>query len=311
MELQECRWRVVGRSVRGTSHVRSGLPNQDALKWLPEGGGSSPLVLAVADGHGTPKSFRSQVGAAMAVGVGTKVCYDFLSRMATESPSLVKNAAERYLTAELVSQWREGVASDYRTNPFSPEEITGLERSSGVAAKEALLDGDKFYLAYGATLLVAAIAKSYAIYLQLGDGNILAVSDVNGVAEEPLEHDDSLIANETTSLCMPGAQRLFRSRFQFFGSAPPALVLVSTDGYTNSFPSDNDFFKVGTDMLNMATTESGWKTIETSLDRWLNESSVYSGDDVTLGVICRDDIVKAGSSVQKDGINNAPTATRE
>jgi len=43
-------WQVVGCSVKGASHVRSGLPNQDAMRWLPEGGVDATVIIAVADG---------------------------------------------------------------------------------------------------------------------------------------------------------------------------------------------------------------------------------------------------------------------
>ncbi|MDQ3699739.1 MAG: protein phosphatase 2C domain-containing protein, partial [Chloroflexota bacterium] len=67
------RWRVVGTSVRGASHRRHGLPNQDALRWWPESGLGPPLVLAVADGHGSAKCFRSDVGSRLAVAAAVEV----------------------------------------------------------------------------------------------------------------------------------------------------------------------------------------------------------------------------------------------
>ncbi len=67
-------WRALRASVRGAPHWRSGLPNQDAVRIAPcalaygaDSGAAAALVLALADGHGSPKSFRSQQGARLAV----------------------------------------------------------------------------------------------------------------------------------------------------------------------------------------------------------------------------------------------------
>ncbi|MFM7713741.1 MAG: protein phosphatase 2C domain-containing protein, partial [Microcystis sp.] len=60
--IPQLKWRCIGESVKGASHVRSGLPNQDAIRWFPESGIGLPLILAVSDGHGSAKSFRSDRG---------------------------------------------------------------------------------------------------------------------------------------------------------------------------------------------------------------------------------------------------------
>ena len=67
-------WRAIGRSVRGASHVRSSLPNQDAIAWFPDSGKGPPLIVAVSDGHGSPRNFRSDVGSKIAVEITTKTC---------------------------------------------------------------------------------------------------------------------------------------------------------------------------------------------------------------------------------------------
>ena len=56
-------WRVVGASVRGTSHARGDLPCQDAHGWRRLPGGT--LVLAVADGAGS--AAHAEAGARAAV----------------------------------------------------------------------------------------------------------------------------------------------------------------------------------------------------------------------------------------------------
>jgi hypothetical protein len=39
--------------------------------------------------------------------------------------------------------------------------------------------------------------------------------------------------------------------FQVLVETPPALILLATDGYANSFPDEAGFLKVGSDLLGM------------------------------------------------------------
>src|SRR5205823_1610530 len=72
-------------------------------------------------------------------------------------------------------------------------------------------------------------------------------------------------------------------------SDPPLLILASTDGYSNSFVTDDDFLMIGTDYLQIIRSE-GMDAAERELARFLDETSAKgSGDDVTLGLISRTD----------------------
>jgi hypothetical protein len=143
-------------------------------------------------------------------------------------------------------------------------------------------------LAYGATSLTVAVEESFILYLQLGDGEILYVSG-KGEVTRALPEDERLFANETTSLCTPDAEENFRVRLQPLAGEPPALILISTDGYVNSFSDSAGFFKVGSDLLEMLRAD-GFDPVNASLKGWLEEATRSgSGDDCTLGLICRMD----------------------
>ncbi|MGC9395001.1 MAG: protein phosphatase 2C domain-containing protein, partial [Anaerolineae bacterium] len=71
-------WRVVGRSVQGASHARGGMPNQDAIQWFPDSGVGPPLILSLSDGHGSPRNFRSDIGAEFAVEAATSLMRELL-----------------------------------------------------------------------------------------------------------------------------------------------------------------------------------------------------------------------------------------
>ena len=257
------RWQAAGQSVRGAAHERSGMPNQDAIQWM---GNGSLLVLAVADGHGSTRYPRSHVGASLAVETATQLVHGFLSGQAdAENLSVVKRAAEEWLPRALVRAWREAVSEDIKANPLSDVEVN--------------------VTAYGATILTVAVAERFVLYLQLGDGEILTVSD-QGVVSKPLVKDDRLFANETTSLCTPEAFSDFRVSFQPITHEQPALILLATDGYPNSFRDEAGFLKVGTDILKTIRAE-GLERVKDNLEGWLSDSTrAGSGDDVTLGILC-------------------------
>jgi len=182
--------------------------------------------------------------------------------------------------------------------PFSSENLRTLTEKEGTTARQAIEANQ--VLAYGSTLLAVLVTESFILYLQLGDGDILAVSKT-GKVSRPLPKDERLFANETTSLCIPDAWRDFRIGFQPLFGSPPALILVSTDGYANSFRSEAGFLKVGTDLLRMIRSD-GLEAVNESLEAWLTEASqVGSGDDITLGIICQtDSLEKQPSPYQRE-----------
>jgi len=289
-KIKKSEWQIVAGTVRGASHLRSGLPNQDALYWISESGQDLPITLAVADGHGSAKSFRSDQGSILAVKVTAKIIHDFVrSQTLTTNLSVIKRAAEERLPQDIVRQWKKVVSESTLMNPFTAEEIDTLVRKNGAAACRKIEANQ--LIAYGSTILAVCVTELFILYLQLGDGDILTVSEL-GEVSRPLPDDQRLFANETTSLCMVDAWRDFRVYFQTLSSSAPALILLSTDGYSNSFKDQNGFLRVGADMLEMIRN-SGVEEIRQNLSAWLNEASeLGSGDDVTLGMICHMDVSK-------------------
>jgi hypothetical protein len=289
-DKQKPAWRAIGTSVRGAAHVRAGLPKQDAIGWIPESGEALPLIMAVSDGHGSAKCFRSDAGALLAIHTTMQTMQEFVNGQLTAvSLSAIKRTAEEQLPQELLRRWRAAVEEALRTTPFSVEELATLERKDGTVARQSV-EANPF-LAYGATLLIVLVAESFILYLQLGDGDILTVTET-GEVERPVPGDAQLLANETTSLCTPNAWRDMRVRFQVLAGPPPALILLSTDGYANSFRDDTGFFKVGSALLDIIRTD-GLDKVRESLEGWLTETTqAGSGDDIALGIVCRMEAVQ-------------------
>jgi serine/threonine protein phosphatase PrpC len=286
-------WKVAHACVRGSSHQRSGLPNQDAVQCTVTPAAQGTVAVAVvSDGHGSPRHFRSQIGSSLAVSTVAATLQAFL-RDSVASNGQVPFVPEQVheLERKIVSGWLAAVQSDLENNPFTEAELIALGQEEGAEGRAAVASSPE--LAYGATLLAAAATDRVLLYLQLGDGEILSVT-AQGTTTRPLPPDDRLIANQTTSLCQPEAWKDFRSAWVTNG-ALPSLVLLSTDGYANSFRSDEDFLKIGQDYLDIIR-EQGISSLAEELPAILTEATQQgSGDDITLAIL-QDDLSTAGAA---------------
>ncbi|CAN2045873.1 hypothetical protein GMMP1_10061 [Candidatus Magnetomoraceae bacterium gMMP-1] len=188
---------------------------------------------------------------------------------------------EERLPLSIIRTWQNKIDSCLAEDLFTDEELEGLRKSEKKSVEK------NKYQAYGSTLLAVLLTKSFAMYLQIGDGDILTVTE-NEKVSRPLIHDKQLLGNETTSLCSTDALQVFRTGLQIFSGSPPALILLSTDGYANSFVSDPDFLKVGSDYLQMIRAD-GIHNVKQELEHFLKDTSQKgSGDDITVGIIIKD-----------------------
>lgn len=263
-------WTVVGKSVCGASHRRRGTVNQDAIGWW--GSANSGLAVAVADGHGSASCFRSATGAALAVESAGKVLSNFSERYPEYDAA---GASAAGVPAQVAALWHQLVDQDIAAAPFSAAELALLDERT-----------DGSWRPYGSTVLAALATPSHVLYLQLGDGDILIVSD-DGSVTRPWPRDPRLLGIETTSLCGGDAAAEMRVTVEPYNEASPALVVLATDGYANSFREDYGFLRTGEDILH-TIREEGIESVACSLEDWLNEASIFgSGDDITVAVLCR------------------------
>jgi serine/threonine protein phosphatase PrpC len=276
-------WKAIAKSVRGTSHDRAGLPNQDAFLLHPSEEG---VIVALSDGHGSAKSFRSEHGAKFAV----EACIAEAQALLTtsggqQSFTLARRCAKEQLPERIVRLWRRKVQEHIRANPLTTEESAKVEGQVVESSNEGQI-ADACYLWYGATLLAAVVNDNFVIYFQLGDGEILTVS-VDGKATRPMPPDDRLLGNSTTSLCAELAWRDFRVEFLHHTDDSPDLIMLCTDGYVNAFVGSDEFLQTGGDFQRLVESV-GMQTVAEHLEQWLTDASVQgSGDDVTLAIIRR------------------------
>lgn len=280
------RWRVLGESVRGAAHDRARLPNQDALGWTTADGGRR-AALAVADGHGSARCFRSDAGARLAVTVLLDLLRDLDAGAREEAaPSAVKREAEERLPKALVRAWEEKVDFHRRAlHPFTRAELRRVQEVAGDAALASI--GSDPRVAYGATVVGALLTPEFGLFVQLGDGDVLVVTEEGDVIR-PLPPDPRLLGTSTTSLCGDGAWDDVRVSFTAFAGGTPSLVLLTTDGYATSFRDDAGFLRAATDLLGLVRSE-GADVVEDHLPGWLAEASALgSGDDTTVVLAVRD-----------------------
>ncbi|GJM37476.1 MAG: hypothetical protein DHS20C19_08430 [Acidimicrobiales bacterium] len=267
------RWSTASASVRGSSHRRSETVNQDAVlvRELDDA-----VVVAVADGHGSRTHMRSDAGSRLAVeaacSLGAELIDDGLLR---RPESEIVTMLEHDAGPALVERWRAAVLDHVADNPWTADD---LAISPGAP-------GDPFH-GYGTTIMVALAGRERVAVLQLGDGDVL-VGHRSGRAALPVPGDDRLIGNQTTSLCLESAPDDFRATAIALDGDPIRFVSITTDGYANSFASENWGDEVGADILEHLDRD-GLPYVAESLEDWLGESAEIGGDDVTMGLLVAD-----------------------
>jgi serine/threonine protein phosphatase PrpC len=270
-----------GKSVRGRDHRLSGLPNQDAIR-IYIGKDNNPAIIALADGHGSPVHFRSELGSKMAVDTAV----DVLSSL-SEIDMKVHTKVSKYPTL-ITREWNARVLHDHKNKKFTSNELSALYQE---VKNESFMDSIRLdpKISYGTTLIVLASYGDFMLYLQIGDGDILVVDDTGSV-RKPLRDDVQFSRYQTKSLCTDGASDDFRIAVEKNNEANPMLMLASTDGYSNSFKSHQEYFEVGIayrDLIKIL----GCDFLEDTLEDMLCKTSLQgSGDDITVGLACRSDL---------------------
>lgn len=308
-------WRVIGASQRGANHIRSGSVCQDAIHWLPEHGAGPPLILSIADGHGGSKYFRSGVGARMAVDAATAAFCELLNTVGKGSLSnitQIKKRVDGELPRNIVKNWLSIVETYSQIAPFTQSELSSF--SEGENNKSGKIPHfESKSPAYGSTILSVLVHSQFIVYVQMGDGDILTLSEQGEIERIFLTR---LLGVETNSLSQAilkpfsnsyksklnrnedefGTLRTienFRVHFQVLDDSipPPVMIFLSTDGLANSYKDDDDFEHFALDIYSEFVHkpfEVAFREVGQSLPSWLSKVTFGgSGDDITLGILCR------------------------
>lgn len=264
------KWDIVTSSIIGKSHESSKLPNQDSLAIFPENMVSgTPIIATISDGHGAERYHRSHLGSNLATLTSIAYIKLLLERFQRDNIKFqgIRDYCIEKFPQKLIQFWRRAVRESIGKYPYKERE-------------------ENIYLPYGCTLLGVVIFNNILITFQLGDGDILFVQSTLEVSKD-FGRDQNLIANETYSLCTNDAIKNFKVNVRRIDYDPPDLIIISTDGYSNSFKDDDSFYKAGKDFLSIIQND-GILEIQDNLKNWLKETSDQgSGDDTTMILLHR------------------------
>ncbi|MCM1524903.1 MAG: protein phosphatase 2C domain-containing protein [Ruminococcus sp.] len=221
------RYECFAVKARGYSHIESGTVCQDSAKCISGGG---IVVIAVADGHGSPQYFRSDRGSEFASGCALDKLCEFARTVPPDFTDTTEevNGRVSQLVKSIITGWQKCVKTDMEKAPFEAAELEkvpekyALEYKNGVSPERA----------YGSTLIAAADCGEYLIGLQIGDGKCVAVYE-DGSADEPIPWDERCHLNRCTSICDPKAAEEFR--YYIWKEKLPAAVIICSDGIDDSY----------------------------------------------------------------------------
>ncbi len=287
------KWLVYSKSVKGALHSRTGYSNQDSIRWK-QSSISNTIVMSVADGHGSDIHFRSKIGSQIAVKTAVETLFELFHNQPIEinNVSQVKDIIRYSIPRLLVHNWMDRVQYHVQKHPFSTNEIDLVLKKKGPLILEKIINNPR--IAYGSTLLTAVMTKNYFIFFQIGDGNILIVDNNKNVrnlfSNKNSDSDDKSSIESivhTESLCMDNSWLEFKTGIFDSRALKPKLILLSTDGYCNSFNNESGFLKIGLDYLSLLE-EFGYSYLSENLYDILRQTSLEgSGDDITIGFIYR------------------------
>lgn len=263
--------KIYGESVQGTSHIRNGVVCQDSYKKIEIS--DDILLIAVADGHGSKSCPYSKTGSQIAVNVFCRVMQDLIDNF-KENPEILLTYLNREGDTKIAqavdAMWKERVWKAHRDNK--------REKPIG---ENCTVDKAAVYKQYGTTLLGLMITKEFIFAYQLGDGDILFV-DQNAV--QTVVEGDKILGTETHSLCKIDSWKkaITMVRVRNVETGVPYLYLLSTDGFSNSYKTQDDMEKTCRDYYEMIRTH-GFEAVSANLRTWLSETSEMGcGDDITV-----------------------------
>lgn len=261
---------VAAACVPGRRHVLGARPCEDAVAAVRDVEG---VVLAVADGHGHSRYTHAAEGARIAC----ESAIDVLRRVLTELPPEVEQLGvlhdelSRSLPRQLVFEWnrrvKHHIAMRQRLARGTGPEDVGGTWSQGVRA-------------YGTTLLAAAFNDRIAIWLQIGDGDILRVCP-QGRAQRVFPRPPKQ-TQATSSLAMRGCVEHIRFEVSDLRANPVELAVLTSDGVGDRY--DNGTFERlwGSQLLH-TLRQKGWQRSVVCLPTELAQLA-RDGDDAAAAL---------------------------
>lgn len=258
-------------SVEGASHKRKNIICQDAslVKVLED----DIVVAAVADGHGSSKCKFSFKGAQIAVECFFRMIKTYSDKSNGNYEELVKwlrpNEATKFVK-DFHSLWKKEVDKSY------------IHLKKRDADLREVKDVD--YELFGTTFLGLVVTHEFRFALQIGDGDI---SYVTPHGCQSVIEADKFLGTETYSLSDDMPWKYSKTFFQRanYDDIVPALFMLSSDGFANSFKNDEQYKVACIDYFN-TICKYGQDVVQQNLEGWLSQTSEEGcGDDISLVVV--------------------------
>ena len=265
---------VFGKSVKGATHERNGLPLQDNCRI--EEISDKITIIAVADGHGSSKCPRSDRGSLIAVNTFCSVIKNYLLNYGKEKDGLtnlvtfLNREGDMRFAQDICEEWQARVKKSFYKN-----------KDNSVLDKEGNIDWKKVYSLYGTTLLGMLITDTFVFSFQIGDGDInyVTADEISSLVEP-----EKFLGTETHSLSKVDAWRkaVASVRRKNADEDTPYMYMLSTDGFANSYVSQEEFNKTCREYYEMIG-QHGYEAVRDNLEKWLKETSELGcGDDITV-----------------------------
>lgn len=275
---------VILASPTGAAHIDKGVPCQDACLATQQFYKGKPYtVLAVADGHGSEKYTRSEVGAHLATQVARDAVeqwimgLDSFQDQASNSPLTRPSASfEKNVIQLLPRQWREAVikhAQNHPTEPLEPDSEASISR-------------------YGTTLALCVLYEQMLFMAAIGDSSIFVLRqghDDNITLDELFPSQNENIGLSTDSMSSPRAAYTFQTSTMVADSLESSIVMIllTTDGMTDSLQDP----KRSMHDIYLKTREHGLCWLQGTLPKQLRIWSEQGvGDDMGCVVYFLEDI---------------------
>ena len=304
---------VFTRMTTGYSKILRGKPCEDSVTVIKL---KNAVICAVADGHGSSKCKYANIGSRLATEVACKVLHSVYDKY-SQLHELYDYFADNRETVEkdVISEWNKRVLLDYFEKPESEklskkkdELFEYIDNMFKPLGKIMSMDETRVYYAkrdnlakiqseiaalYGTTLNFMLITEKFIICFGIGDGDIVAVqgkridwllppSERLSVLTESLCDSPNRVLDAFNSIII---RKTKGKRGVSSTGINPDFVMIATDGFRNSFLSDEHFAEKLISVNN--EKNKGYKTFQRRSQKWieqLTKESLYR-DDITFGFI--------------------------
>ena len=188
-------------SVMGASHEKKGIVCQDSSAFEV---GTGYAVAVVADGHGSKKHFRSDVGSKAATEAAVETIRTFFEDPDAFDRDFKENHKRiiEQIEKQIIYSWNKKVLGHLKDHPVTAKERSKFEYNE--------LDEIPYESYYGTTLVVAVMCRGYSFGFQIGDGSLVAVFE-DGETSMIMGYEEANPANITASMCNANAITMFDS----------------------------------------------------------------------------------------------------